>query len=294
MSTSIDLHMHSTASDGTKTPSELIHLILEYEKENPKVVALTDHDTVAGVQEFLTEAEKYKDQITAIAGVELSISYLCLSGKKQSIHILAYGIDPHNPEFLAALKKYRDNRDNRNVKIIKKLQNLGIPIKLEDIRAENPDDAIGRPNIARQLIKLGYVSSVHEGFEKYLGNGAPCYCDREHPDPKELISKIHACGGIAVLAHPYNYSKMTQEELLDYIHELMEYGLDGMEVYYSKNTPEINEYYEKLAKDLNLVATGGSDFHGENKPNISLFTGTGSLHVEEKILEPLMAKLDSK
>lgn len=293
MSTLIDLHMHSTASDGTKTPRELVTHAYSHKKDNidSLVIALTDHDTVAGITDFLEEAKKYVSSITAIAGLEISSYRKNSTGKSQEIHILGYGIDPFAPVLLSTLKDYREIRDNRNERIIEKLQEQGFAIHLENICAENPDDTIGRPIIARHLMKMGYVSSIQEAFDRYLAEGRSCYCDRQLPEPEEVISLIHQSGGIAVLAHPVNYKNLSEEELLALIKELKDAGLDGMEVYYSRNSQKATAYYEDLVKSVGLLATGGSDYHAENKADIAMFYGKGNLSVKEEILPAFFQSL---
>ena len=285
----IDLHSHSTASDGTKSPSEIIRMAVKEWKEGPILVALTDHDTVAGVEEFLKEAACYPAQIRAVGGIELSTYY-----KNQSIHMLGYGIDVQDETLRRSLQLFRDRRDARNIKIIERLNALGMKIEVEDIRSEDPEASIGRPIIARYLMKHGYVSSVKEAFSKYIGKGKPCYVDREKPELKEVIDLIHQSKGIAVMAHPVQYDKLSMEEIDRLIASLVEIGLDGIEVYYSKNTPDITAHYKALAERYHLIATGGSDYHGEVKPDIALFYGRGDLLVPDEILTPFLTALERK
>ena len=276
----IDMHSHSTASDGTKSPAELIQMGLSCLREasGPAYMALTDHDTVAGIEEYLLEASHYPDQIHAIAGIEFSTYY-----KNQTIHMLGYNIDRKNPELLASLERYRQDRDSRNDRIIARLQETGFSISMEDIQPLEEGTAVGRPAIAMHMMKMGYVCSVKEAFDLYIGEGRPCHVPRYKPDLQEVIHLIHAAGGIAVLAHPILYTKLDLEEMEALLSMLKAMGLDGLEVYYSKNTPEYTAYCESLAESYRLIATGGSDYHGDAKPDIQLFTGRGDLHVPEDI-----------
>lgn len=281
MKTYIDLHMHSTASDGTLSPAQIVASAMAEagNKKEPVVIALTDHDTVAGIPEFMKEAEKYKERLTAVPGVEISTDYHGVE-----IHVLGYNIDIHNAALLERLKVCRESRDGRNEKIIQKLQEQGIQITMDDIRAADPNETIARPHIAKQLLKKHYVSSVKEAFDKYLAEGRCCYVERIMPTPQEAISLIKNSGGIAVLAHLMYYKKLDAAQKATLAAELKEAGLDGIETYYNTYTPEEEEFVKSLAKEHALLRTGGTDFHGQNKPHISLFKGQGEMEVPEDIL----------
>ena len=285
MKTYIDLHIHSTASDGTLTPTEIVQTALKSTKseKDPIVIALTDHDTVAGVSEFLKEAKKNKERVTAIPGVEISTNYHGVE-----IHILGYNVDPENKELLEQLKICRESRDGRNEKIISRLQAEGFQITMEDIKPEDPNETIARPHIAKQLMKKKYVSSVKEAFDKYLAEGRSCYVERIMPTPQEAIALIRNSGGIPVLAHLMYYKKLNAAEKEVLVSELKEAGLEGIEAYYNTYTPVEEEYVSSLAKQNALLLTGGTDFHGQNKPHISLFTGQGNMEVPEAILPEFM------
>ena len=281
MKTYIDLHMHSTASDGTLSPAQIVASAMAEagNKKEPVVIALTDHDTVAGIPEFMKEAEKYKERLTAVPGVEISTDYHGVE-----IHVLGYNIDIHNAALLERLKVCRESRDGRNEKIIQKLQEQGIQITMDDIRPADPNETIARPHIAKQLLKKHYVSSVKEAFDKYLAEGRCCYVERIMPTPQEAISLIKNSGGIAVLAHLMYYKKLDAAQKATLAAELKEAGLDGIETYYNTYTPEEEEFVKSLAKEHALLRTGGTDFHGKNKPHISLFKGQGEMEVPEDIL----------
>ena len=285
MKTYIDLHIHSTASDGTLTPTEIVQTALKSTKseKDPIVIALTDHDTVAGVSEFLKEAKKNKERVTAIPGVEISTNYHGVE-----IHILGYNVDQENKELLEQLKICRESRDGRNEKIIARLQAEGFQITMEDIKPEDPNETIARPHIAKQLMKKKYVSSVKEAFDKYLAEGRSCYVERIMPTPQEAIALIRNSGGIPVLAHLMYYKKLNAAEKEVLVSELKEAGLEGIEAYYNTYTPVEEEYVSSLAKQNALLLTGGTDFHGQNKPHISLFTGQGNMEVPEAILPEFM------
>lgn len=183
MKTYIDLHIHSTASDGTFSPTEIVNKALKLtEKDSPVVIALTDHDTVAGIDEFQKAAAKHKDRLTAISGLEISTDYHGVE-----IHVLGYNIDIHNKELLDRLAVCRESRDGRNEKIIQKLQEQGFKISMDEIKPDKPGETIARPHIAKLLMKKKYVSSVQEAFDKYLAEGRCCYVERIMPTPEEAI-----------------------------------------------------------------------------------------------------------
>ena len=283
MKTYIDLHIHSTASDGTFSPTEIVNKALKLaEKDSPVVIALTDHDTVAGIDEFQKAAAKHKDRLTAISGLEISTDYHGVE-----IHVLGYNIDIHNKELLDRLVVCRESRDGRNEKIIQKLQEQGFKISMDEIKPDKPGETIARPHIAKLLMKKKYVSSVQEAFDKYLAEGRCCYVERIMPTPEEAIHLIKNSGGIPVLAHLMLYKKLDSSQKEALVRELKEAGLIGIETYYNTYTPVEQEYVAGLAKQWGLIETGGTDFHGQNKPHISLFTGQGEMEVPQKVLENL-------
>ena len=283
MKTYIDLHIHSTASDGTFSPTEIVNKALKLaEKDSPVVIALTDHDTVAGIDEFQKAAAKHKDRLTAISGLEISTDYHGVE-----IHVLGYNIDIHNKELLDRLVVCRESRDGRNEKIIQKLQEQGFKISMDEIKPNKPGETIARPHIAKLLMKKKYVSSVQEAFDKYLAEGRCCYVERIMPTPEEAIHLIKNSGGIPVLAHLMLYKKLDSSQKEALVRELKEAGLIGIETYYNTYTPVEQEYVAGLAKQWGLIETGGTDFHGQNKPHISLFTGQGEMEVPQKVLENL-------
>ena len=283
MKTYIDLHIHSTASDGTFSPTGIVNKALKLtEKDSPVVIALTDHDTVAGIDEFQKAAAKHKDRLTAISGLEISTDYHGVE-----IHVLGYNIDIHNKELLGRLAVCRESRDGRNEKIIQKLQEQGFKISMDEIKPDKPGETIARPHIAKLLMKKKYVSSVQEAFDKYLAEGRCCYVERIMPTPEEAIHLIKNSGGIPVLAHLMLYKKLDSSQKEALIRELKEAGLIGIETYYNTYTPVEQEYVAGLAKQWGLIETGGTDFHGQNKPHISLFTGQGDMEVPQKVLENL-------
>ncbi|ACJ75357.1 PHP domain protein [Thermosipho africanus H17ap60334] len=248
----VDFHMHSTASDGTFNPNELVTLVKERKIE---CFSLTDHDTIDGVKQI-----KEKN---FIPGVEISIEH------PTTLHILGYGFDINNEKFNKVLDQLKQYRYERNVKMVEKANALGFDITLEELLEEANGTLIGRPHFASLLLKKGYVKDRKEAFEKYLKRGMPLYEDKKRLDLENAIEIITQAGGIAVFAHPYQTSE-DEDEIEKLLKKMVDLGLKGIEVYYSKHTKGMIETYEKLAKKYNLVKTAGSDFHGQNTPDIEL------------------------
>lgn len=279
----IDLHVHSTESDGTFTPEQVV---LAAKEAGLSAFALTDHDTASGVVKAAPAA--LECDIELIPGIELSTQYEIPTAKKQSkeVHIVGLYIDPSNPKLLAKTKEFRECRDSRNEKIVEALQKEGFDITMEKLIADNPDSVITRANIARYLYQHGMIKSVQEAFDKYIGDGCKCYVGRFKITPMEAVELIHEAGGIAILAHPllYGLSTVTLQCLID---DLKAVGLDGIEAIYSSYTTGEEQLVKKLARENNLLISGGSDFHGENKPAIHLGTGRGHLYVPYSVLEEI-------
>lgn len=277
----IDLHVHSNISDGTLTPTEVVLLAA---KSNLSAIALTDHDTVAGLEEAIKAAkdlEKEGKQIRIVEGVEISADY-----KGKDIHILGLLIDTKHQGLISSLEKALKNRDERNEKMASKLRAAGIDISLEDLTFKEPNTVITRAHFARFLFEHGYVKTRNEAFEKYLGENCPYYVPREYLTPKDAISLIKQAGGIPVLAHPllYNFSSNELEELVRYLKEL---GLVGIETIYSANIGSDESTVRELAQRYDLLMTGGSDYHGANKPNLAIGIGKGNLKIPYSMLDTL-------
>lgn len=274
----VDLHVHSTESDGTFTPDELI---IEAKRVGLKAIALTDHDTFSGIEKARLLAEK--ENIELIPGIELSTNY---NGKE--IHIVGLYIDTANEKLAKETAEFRECRDNRNVKMIELLQNEGFNITLEALEAENPDCVITRANIARFMLNHGMIKSIQEAFDKYIGDDCKCYVCRHKATPMEAVKLIKDANGIAILAHPLLYH-MNTNQLQILIDELKSVGLDGIEAIYSTHTVGEEQLVKRIAKENNLLISGGSDFHGENKPYIKLGTGKGQLYIPSSVLDNIKA-----
>jgi predicted metal-dependent phosphoesterase TrpH len=264
----LDLHSHSTFSDGTFTPEELI---IKAKEKNLSLYSITDHDNLGGQEEALLYSKKYG--INYITGLEISCKF------KNMFDILGYNISLDNLELNNALKKVQDFRKNRNKLMVEKLVSLGFDITLEEVINEAQGDVVGRPHFARVLLNKGYVKDRDEAFEKYLGDGKIAYIPKEKIEPKDAVKLIKNAGGFPVIAHP-KYLRVSYKELKNIILELKEYGLWGIEVYYPKHSNTEIKTFRDLAIETNLFITAGSDFHGANKPDIDL-----GMNVDDELLK---------
>lgn len=278
MTKPIDLHIHTTASDGTFSAKDVVSFSLA---KGLKAIAITDHDTIDGIEEALVAGKELGLEV--IPGVELSVEF-----PKGEMHILGYFIDHKSLSMQKNLKMLQEHRDARNPKVIEKLQDLGLKVSLEEAEAKAGGKVLGRPHIAAVLMDKGYVDSIQEAFDKYLAKGKPAYEPKEKLTPKEGIQLIKEGGGLAILAHPKHLG-LEGEEIDRLISELVAFGLDGIEVYYTTHSPAEIESYEKLCQKYQLLATGGTDFHGNNKPDIKLGEGKGNLEVPYELVVKLKA-----
>jgi Predicted metal-dependent phosphoesterases (PHP family) len=280
----IDLHIHSTASDGSFTPRQLIEMAKK--KSALDAVALTDHDTVAGVAEFQEAGREFN--IETFTGVEVSADF---TGR--TMHILGYGVDIQEFSLLRRLESIQEGRSVRNIRIIERLQSLGISITIDDVKREagTTCSQVGRPHIASVLLKKGVVVNIRDAFDRYLRRGAPAYMERKRFSPEECIDMISQSGGVAVLAHPKVLQFSHQAELESTLRRLCAAGLGGIEVYYTSHRPSEVKFYEQIADKFGLIRTGGSDFHGASKTSVMIGSGNGSLNVPGSLLPPLRAAI---
>ena len=257
----IDLHIHTTASDGTLTPSEVISQAL---KIKLKAIAITDHDTLAGSKEALQAG--IPSPLNFLTGVEISAASPSFYAASGSFHLLGYSIRLDDPALNHALEKLQQARKNRNPAIIDRLNELGIAITLDEVRREAGEGQLGRPHIAKLLVKKGFVGSMDQAFDRYLGADGPAYVDKYRIECRKAIELILAAGGIPVLAHPGLLNCKTNDQFDKLIAGLKEMGIQGVEVFYPEHTPEQTRLFAELAQRHNLLLTGGTDFHGSHPP----------------------------
>jgi len=264
-----DLHLHTLFSDGTYTPEELIQ---EAEKQGLSAISVVDHDTVEGIEPTI-EIAKSKN-IEVLSGIELSAEYDGLE-----IHILGYLIDYKRKDLLERLDSLKENRIERIYKILDKLKGMGIILKAETVFDLSKQGTVGRLHIARAMVKDGWVSSIWEAFHKYIGDKCPAYICGFRFSPTEAIKLIKDVDGIPVLAHPYT---LNRDELIP---QFVEQGLLGLEAYYPQHTQGMVNFYLNLATKFNLLVTGGSDCHGNAKPEVKI----GSMKIPYELVEKLKA-----
>ena len=270
----IDLHTHSTASDGSLSPGDLV---VYAKRKGAAAISLTDHDTIEGLGTALAAGEE--QGLEVIPGLEISAQY-----PGGSMHILGYYINPSDPNLNRELIRLQEARRERNPKIIKNLQLLGFPISYDQVQAIAKGQ-VGRPHIARVLFQIGAVSSLEEAFQKYLTRGALAYEEKFRFFPQEAIAMIIRAGGIPVLAHPFTLNYTSLRDLKRVVEKLKDDGLRGIEVIYSEHTPDQTRDYFSLVRELDLIFTGGSDFHGDLKKNVDLLIGKGDLKIPYQIVE---------
>lgn len=282
-SPSIDLHIHSTASDGTLTPADIIALALRLRLG---AISITDHDSIAGSREALLDG--IPEGLGFLTGVEISAEPPPSYPGAGSIHILGYGMRLDDPELNGTLEKLQDARKDRNPQIIARLNKLGIAMGLEELEREAGDGQPGRPHIAKLLVRKGVVRTIDEAFDRYLGNGKPAYVDKFRIESSQAIELINGAGGIPVLAHPCLLELESDQQLDEILREMMSMGLKGLEVYFSEHSPEQTRRYAELAQRCDLLMTGGTDFHGDIQPDVQMGVGRGGLHVPFELYERLI------
>ncbi len=276
----IDLHCHSTFSDGTDDPGTLAALA---DSAGLAAVALTDHDTLDGLPSFLAAQADVSARL--IPGVELSCRFM-----NMEIHVLGLFINPSDPALNERIDDMRCRREERNDRMIEQLQALDIPITLEEVEALAPTRLVSRAHFAKALINRGAAGSRHEVFSRLIGEGCPGHVPFRTLTVSEAAQWIHEAGGIAILAHP-GRSVARSFRWEDAMLDLKNQGIEGFEAYYGEYSPTEQHYFCELAEKLDMVPSGGSDYHGSYKPGLSLGTGRGSLHVPDEVLTALEARL---
>ena len=292
---SIDLHIHTNFSDGTDSPQEIVE---KSEKLGLKGIAITDHETIKGLLTIT------KDTIEVVKGVEISAKWGALSEKnpESGIHILMYFIEEES-NINMLLEEVRESKKSRNIQILEKLRMLDIHVDLDEIETHN-DQVLGRPHIAELMVQHEYVTNITEAFNRYLGNGKPAYADLHQVSITKLMEVAKASKVVTVLAHPHTLNpkknmlvnnNWIDTGLTTNLKELMSMGLTGIETYYSSYDLSIRKQLSKFANELNLIETGGSDYHGEIKLGLHLGTGWENkpLDVPDKFLDKLKEKYES-
>ena len=278
----VDLHLHTTASDGVLSPSEIVR----YAKEQGlQAVAITDHDTIDGNAEALDEGAKLGLEV--IAGVEISAQF-----DLGSMHILGFFIDIGNTALKERLSLLQETRAQRNPKMVEKLRKLGVNLTYDEILHASGGGQVGRPHFAQVLLTKGYVNTVQEAFDRYLGRGAPAYVDKFRFDPEEAMELIREAGGIPVLAHPFTLHIPSPHQLDALLGELAPLGLMGIEVFYPEHTKDQISFYKDLAQKHDLLVTGGSDYHGIEADKVEIGTRSRDMKLSYSMVEAMKEVLD--
>lgn len=273
----IDLHSHSTASDGSVSPAGVVQTALEM---GLTALALTDHDTQEGLDEARQAAAS--TDLELIAGTELSLEF-----PGGGMHLVVLWLEPGNGPLQDRLQALQDGRSGRNSVILEALTELGMPITIDEVEAEAGGGSIGRPHIAAVMMQKGYVESIQEAFDSWLATGKPAYRGRPRLMPEEAITLARESGAVPILAHPHTLNINRAPMMADLLNRLRKAGLVGLEAVYSAYQQHERDGYTHLARRFDLVASGGSDYHGSYKPGLNLGDGYGDLVVPESSLEEL-------
>lgn len=277
----IDLHSHSTASDGSDPPSHLVELA---ERVGVSVLAITDHDTQAGVAEAMQAASRF--QVEVVPGVELSLEY-----ERGGMHLVVLWLEPGSGPLQARLPGLRDGRNSRNERMIELLTAAGMPLTMDEVLEESGGGSVGRPHIAAVMARHGYVPDIKTAFELWLGAGRPAYVERPRMEPEEALDLARASGAVPILAHPHTLGITTAQEMASLLQRLGDAGLVGLEAFYASYHRHEREGYADLARRFGLAVSGGSDYHGDYKPGLALGTGYGDLAVPYSVVEGLREHL---
>jgi predicted metal-dependent phosphoesterase TrpH len=275
----VDLHIHSTFSDGSLSPEQIVQAA---RKTHLKAISITDHDTLDGTIKALDC--DVSGSLERISGIEMSVRFPC-----GSMHILGYLMHVDDQSLTQRLSIVQEARTQRNLKIVKKLQTLGVDIEYDDVLDIAGGGQVGRPHFAQTLVRKGSAENIDAAFDRFLKKGCPAYVSRYRLEPDEAIEAITNAGGVAVLAHPSTLAARDDGELETVLVGLKTAGLKGLEVYYPNHDAKQRALYERLALRHGLVMTGGTDFHGALKPHIRLGVGKGDLRVPYGLVESLKA-----
>jgi predicted metal-dependent phosphoesterase TrpH len=284
---SVDLHTHTKHSDGTLGPAELVRLA---HAKNLTAIAVTDHDITCGNTDAISHGQELG--VKVVPGLELSVNSDLPA--KGHLHMLGLFIDHDHPILNRSLQKLRQGRLNRNQKILNRLKELGVPISSDDLNSVSGIGAIGRPHIATAMVKKGYVKNSREAFNQYLKKGATAYFDRMRLGAEQAIDLIHLSGGIALIAHPVSLGFSSFSDAEEYIIELKNIGLDGIEVHCPGQNKETIQTMLNFAGKNDLVISGGSDYHGSVKPETQLGSGRGDLDIPDQVYWDLLDYWEKK
>jgi len=282
----IDLHVHSTASDGTLTPSDILAMAV---KLDLKAIAITDHDTLSGSAAAL--ANGIPRSLAFLTGIEISAAPPPGYPSGSSVHVLGYGLDLLDAPLNRLLTVLRTSRENRNPQIIERLNTMGMDVTMEELSHVVGDATAGRPHIAQLMIAKGLADSINDAFDRFLGKNKPAYVEKHRVPLKDAIETIKNAGGVSVLAHPYLNDLADLDAFEALLLTLMDMGLEGIEAVYPEHPEAATAHYCQLALKHNLLITGGTDFHGAITPGIQMGYGDGSFHVPYSLYENLMARL---
>jgi predicted metal-dependent phosphoesterase TrpH len=275
----IDLHLHTTASDGVMTPSELVRYA---KSKGLQAIAITDHDTIEGLEEGLSEGERIGFEV--IPGLEISVKH-----SPGSMHLLGYFLDIHHPLLTERLQYLQQARAERNPKIAEKLKELGVKVTYEEVLKASGGGQVGRPHFAQVLMEKGYVRTFQEAFDRFLKKGAAAYVEKVRFAIGEALHFIKEAGGVAVLAHPNTLGMKGNAALEDLVLQLVKEGLQGIEVYYPEHSPLEVAQYKVLTERHGLLATGGTDYHGMEGNELDIGVGRGEMRLPYSIVESLKA-----
>lgn len=288
-----DLHVHSTRSDGTVPPAEVVRLAKEARLE---AVALTDHDTFDGWEEARLAGAR--NGIRVVAGAELSLTFGEGPGEPErgTLHMIALGVDPAHPAIVGLADRLRGGRGPRNEEIVAKLRAMGHDVTLAEVEREAGGRVVARPHVARVLVKKGIAGSLQDAFDRFLAKGRPAYADRDRVTVREAVDATRASGGASVLCHPFTlgYDEKDDDLLLAFLGRCRDDGVDALEVRTGRNTAADDRRWEGIAERVGLLPSGGSDFHGALKPGLRIGSGRGRLRVPTGWLEALLARAASR
>ena len=273
----VDLHTHSTASDGSVDPEDLVSLAV---RKGLKALALTDHDSQKGLPAAAKAASR--QGLELIPGTELSLEY-----DKGGMHLVVLWLDPGNGPLQDRLSGLRKGRNERNLTIVERLSDLRMAMTIEDVHEEAGEGSVGRPHIAAVMVAKGYVPDIKTAFDEWLANDKPAYVGRPRLDPEQAIGLARESGAVPILAHPHTLGINRAAEMAELLDRLVGYGLVGLEAIYPSYYRHEREGYSDLARRFGLLPSGGSDYHGTYKPGLDLGTGYGDLSVPNSVLDEL-------